>query len=143
VIPAVAVLEKALDGQAIRAAAQEPRAGALVLFEGCARNHHQGRVVEELAYEAFVPMAEASLTELRLQAIDRFALFACLVHHRIGPVPIGQAAVIVATAAAHRKESFEAAMWIMDRIKEQVPIWKRERYTGGDEAWVEAGKREP
>jgi molybdopterin synthase catalytic subunit len=141
VIPAVAVLEKALDAKAIRAAARDERAGALVFFEGCARNHHAGRVVEELAYEAFVPMAEAGLAELRRQAIDRFGLFACVVHHRIGSVPIGEAAVIVAAAAAHRKEAFEAAMWIMDRIKERVPIWKRERYAGGGAAWVEGQDR--
>jgi molybdopterin synthase catalytic subunit len=139
----VAVVEKALDAQAIRAAAQDERAGAVVLFEGCARNHHQGRAVEELAYEAFVPMAEAGLAELRTQAIDRFGLLACAVHHRIGAVPVGEAAVVVATAAAHRKEAFEAAVWIMDRIKERVPIWKRERYREGGEAWVEGEKREP
>ena len=141
-IPVVAVLEQVLDAQGIRAAAQDPRAGAVVVFEGCARNHHDGRAVEELAYEAFVPMAEAGLAELREEAIQRFVLCACIVHHRIGPVPIGEAAVIVATAAAHRKEAFEAAMWIMDRIKERVPVWKRERYSGGGEAWVEGENRE-
>jgi molybdopterin synthase catalytic subunit len=137
----VAVLEQVLDAPGIRAAAQDPWAGAVVLFEGCARNHHRGRAVEELAYEAFKPMAEAGLAELRDEAIRRFSLCACVVHHRTGTVPIGEAAVVVATSAAHRKEAFEAAMWIMDRIKERVPIWKRERYTEGGEAWVEGESR--
>jgi molybdopterin synthase catalytic subunit len=138
----VAVLEQVLDASGIRAAASDSRAGAVVLFEGCARNHHAGRAVEELAYEAFVPMAEAGLAELREQAIQQFGLCACVVHHRTGTVPIGEAAVIVATSSPHRKEAFEAAMWIMDRIKERVPIWKQERYAEGGEAWVEGEKRE-
>lgn len=140
-IPEVAVLDRPLDAQAVRASAQDPRAGAVVVFEGCARNHHQGRAVEELAYEAFVPMAEAGLAALREEAVQRFGLCACIVHHRTGTVPVGEAAVLVATASAHRREAFEAAMWIMDRIKERVPIWKRERYAGGDAAWVEGEAR--
>ena len=140
-IPAVAVLEGALDGPGIRAAAQDARAGAVVVFEGCARNHHQGRGVEELGYEAYGPMAEAVLAELREEAIQRFGLCACVVHHRVGTVPIGEAAVIVAASSAHRKEAFEAAMWIMDRIKERAPIWKKERYAEGGAAWVEGEAR--
>ena len=142
-IPVVAVLEQVLEAQPIRAAAQNARAGAVVVFEGCARNHHEGMPVEELAYEAFVPMAEAALAELREEAIQRYDLCACVVHHRIGTVPIGEAAVIVATSSPHRKEAFAAAIWIMDRIKERVPIWKRERYAQGRAAWVEGERREP
>lgn len=141
-IPVVAVLEQILDVQAIRAGVQDERSGAVVVFEGCARNHHGGRAVQELAYEAFVPMAEAGLAELRLDAVKRFGLSSCIVHHRIGTVPLGEAAVVVATSSPHRKEAFEAALWIMDRIKERVPIWKRERYVEGGEAWVEGEQRE-
>ena len=137
----VSILDRPLDLQGIRASVTDPRAGAVVLFEGCARDHHGGRAVEELAYEAFAPMAERELAALRLEAMERFGLCRCTIHHRTGTVPLTEAAVAVATAAPHRREAFEAALWIMDRIKERVPVWKRERYTGGTETWVEGDQR--
>lgn len=136
-IPSVAVLEAPLDAAVLREEARDPGAGAIVVFEGCARDHHEGRSVVDLAYEAFVPMALAELEKLRVESLARFGLTSCLVHHRIGEVPLTEAAVVVVTASAHRREAFEAAMWIMDRIKERVPIWKRERFTEGGEGWVE------
>ncbi len=140
-IEPVAVLEMPLEADRLRAAATDPAAGAVVVFEGCARDHHEGRDVEGLAYEAFVPMALTELERLRAEALDRFGLLRCLIHHRIGPVPLTEAAVVIVTASAHRKEAFEAAAWLMDRIKERVPIWKRERYAEGGEAWVEGTER--
>lgn len=140
-IPTVAVVEGPLDATALRAAAQDPRAGAVVVFEGCARNHHGGQAVSELAYEAYGAMAVAQLAQLREDALARFGLWACLIHHRIGVVPLTEAAVVVVTAASHRREAFEAAAWIMDRLKERVPIWKRERYPEAPEAWVEGEQR--
>lgn len=138
----IAVLDAPLDAQALRAAATDPAAGAVVVFEGCARNHHEDQAVDQLAYEAFVPMAEAELARLRAEAVDRFGLLRCLIHHRIGVVPLTEAAVVIVTASAHRKEAFEAAQWLMDQIKVSVPIWKREQYSQGGEAWVEGTRRE-
>ena len=140
-IEPVAVIEMPLETARLRAEATDPAAGAVVVFEGCARDHHGGRSVEDLAYEAYVPMALAELGRLRAEALERFNLLRCLIHHRIGPVPLTEAAVVVVTAAAHRQEAFASAIWIMDRIKERVPIWKRERYSGGGEAWVEGTER--
>jgi len=137
----IAVTEAPLDSAGVRSAALDPRAGAVVLFEGCARDHHAGRAVDQLAYEAFVPMAEAELGRIRDEATARFGLVRCLIHHRLGPVPLLEAAVLVAAAAPHRREAFEAAAWIMDRIKDRVPIWKRERYRDGAQAWVEGEAR--
>jgi molybdopterin synthase catalytic subunit len=137
----ILVTETPLDSAGIRREALDPRAGAVVLFEGCARDHHEGRPVQELAYEAFVPMAEAELEKIRAEAMVRFELVRCLVHHRVGAVPLTEAAVVVAAAAAHRQEAFAAAAWIMDRIKEQVPIWKREHYLDGSRNWVEGAER--
>ena len=136
----IAVLEMPLDAVRLREAATDPAAGAIVVFEGCARDHHDGKPVEGLAYEAFVPMAEQELESLRREAMETFSLLCCLIHHRIGTVPLTEAAVVVVTASAHRKQAFEAAAWIMDRIKERVPIWKREHYSDG-EAWVEGTNR--
>ena len=137
----VAILDTPLDIAAIRREALDPQAGAVVLFEGCARDSHEGRPVALLAYEAFVPMAEAELARLREEAMARFGLVRCLIHHRLGEVPLLEAAVLVATASPHRREAFEAAAWIMDRIKERVPIWKRERYADGEQTWVEGETR--
>lgn len=137
VIPCCHVGEAPLDSRVLRAAVSDPRAGAMVLFEGIARDHHDGKAVASLAYEAYKPMAEAALEALRSEALARFGLTGCLIHHRTGEIPVGEAAVLVACASPHRREAFEAAAWIMDRIKERVPIWKRERYTHGGEAWVE------
>ncbi len=142
-IPDVAVHGMPLDAIAIRAAVSDPAAGAVVVFEGTARNHHQDQAVACLAYEAFIPMAEAELNRLRTEAIARFSLCRCAIHHRIGPVPLMEAAVVIAVASAHRKEAFEAAAWLMDRIKESVPIWKREKYQQGGDAWVEGAERHP
>ena len=140
-IPAIAVLNTPLDATAIRALVSDPAAGAIVIFEGTARNHHQDRAVESLAYEAFIPMAEAELQRLRMEALRRFALCRCVIHHRVGSVPLLEAAVVIAVSSAHRKEAFEAAAWLMDRIKESVPIWKREKYQLGGDAWVEGTER--
>ena len=137
----IAVTEAPLDSAGIRREALDPRAGAVVLFEGCARNHHAGRAVEQLAYEAFAPMAEAELGRIREEAMASFGLVRCLIHHRLGEVPLLEAAVVVAAAAPHRGEAFAAAAWIMDRIKERVPIWKRERYADGAQTWVEGEDR--
>jgi molybdopterin synthase catalytic subunit len=137
----IAVTEAPLDAAAVRAAAADPRAGAVVVFEGCARDSHEGRPVALLAYEAFVPMAEAELARLREEAMARFGLVRCLIHHRLGEVPLLEAAVVVAASSPHRREAFEAAAWIMDRIKERVPIWKRERYVDGAQTWVEGESR--
>lgn len=137
----VSIVDGPLDLQGIRASVTDPRAGAVVLFEGCARDHHGGRSVEQLGYEAFGPMAERELQALRSEAMEAFGLCRCTVHHRIGVVPLTETAVAVATASPHRKEAFAAAQWIMDRIKERVPIWKREQYAGGGESWVEGEAR--
>lgn len=142
-IPDVAVLETPLDAIAMRALVSDPAAGAIVVFEGTARDHHQDQAVESLAYEAFIPMAEAELQRLRDESMSRFALCRCAIHHRIGLVPLLEAAVVVAVSSAHRKEAFEAAAWLMDRIKESVPIWKQEKYLGGGDAWVEGTERRP
>src|SRR5512133_898179 len=105
-IPKVAVVESPLNAMALREGATDTRSGAVVVFEGCARDHHEGRAVDHLAYEAFVPMAVSELEKLRAEAVERFGLHNCLIHHRIGEVPLTEAAVVVVTASAHRQEAY-------------------------------------
>jgi molybdopterin synthase catalytic subunit len=118
-------------------AAKNIKSGAVVVFEGCARDHSMGREVLELSYTAFEPMAIAQLESIRNEAIDKFALNACLIHHRLGTVPLSEAAVVVVCASAHRSEALKAAAWLLDELKEKVPIWKRERYSDNESSWVE------
>ncbi|WP_316410260.1 molybdenum cofactor biosynthesis protein MoaE [Mesoterricola sediminis] len=139
----IEVTETRLDVDEIRNSMRDPRAGAVTVFEGCARDHHGGRAVSSLAYEAFGPMARAELTRIREAAMARFDLLGCAIHHRTGEVPLTEAAVVVACAAAHRGPTFEAVAWIMDRVKESVPVWKKEAYRDGDAAWVEGEARRP
>jgi molybdopterin synthase catalytic subunit len=138
----IEVTEARLDAGRVREAMLDPGAGAVVVFEGCARDNHQGRGVTLLAYEAFVPMALAELARIREEAVLKFGLIRCAIHHRTGEVPLLEAAVVVGCSSAHRGEAFAAAAWIMDRIKASVPIWKRENYADGAKAWVEGGTRE-
>jgi molybdopterin synthase catalytic subunit len=140
-IPWIKVTETSLNAELMRQSMTDPHAGALVLFEGRARDHHEGRPVLQLAYESYAPMAEKELALLREKAIERFGLTRCAIHHRIGIVPLTESAVIVASSSAHRAESFQAAAWIMDEIKQHVPIWKRETYRDGSQAWVECDHR--
>lgn len=119
-----------------------PDCGALVLFSGTARDHAPGRDgVHRLEYEAYEEHVEPALRAVadearsRWPAVGRIALL-----HRVGEVPIGESAVVVAASAPHRPEAFEAARFCIDTIKQTVPIWKREAWTGGadgepGEAW--------
>jgi MoaE-MoaD fusion protein len=112
--------------------------GAVVTFVGRARDaSDDGRTVVELEYEAYPEMAASVLDEIRAEAEARFGV-ACEVVHRSGVVPIGEAAVAIVTAAAHRAEAYEANRFVIEAIKERLPIWKRERFTDGSE-WKRPG----
>ena len=116
-----------------------PHCGAIVSFEGRVRNHHQGRDVERLLYEAYIPMAEKMMSRLMQEIKTTWP--DCVVHakHRIGTLAIGDIAVVVVVWAPHRKEAFDACETMIDKIKEHVPIWKKETYKDGQIAWVGCG----
>jgi molybdopterin synthase catalytic subunit len=122
------------------AAIARPDCGAIALFLGTTRDHHDGRKVTRLAYEAYEPMALAALEALERAAIERFEVAACRIVHRIGEVPLTEASVAVVVAAAHRAPAFDACRWVMDELKRTVPIWKKEHYAQGGENWVEGTK---
>ena len=109
--------------------------GAMVTFSGNVRDNARGRDVLYLEYEAYAPLAETQLAKLIAEAEGRWAV-KCAVQHRLGRLEIGECSVGIAVAAAHRAEAFEACRWLLDTLKETVPIWKREYFRGGDH-WVE------
>ena len=119
------------------AGAARPDCGAVTLFLGTTRDHHDGRSVVRLAYEAYEPMALAAMEAIERAAAERFAIAACRIVHRLGEVPPPEASVAVVVTAAHRAPAFEACRWAMDELKRNVPIWKKESYADGGEAWVE------
>jgi len=129
----------AIDAAQVLAAVASPVAGATVLFVGTTRSLSDGVVTQQLEYEAYEPMAAGTLVSLRDAAIVRFGLIDCHVVHRLGLVKVGETSVAIATSAAHRREAFEAAQWLMEQIKHEVPIWKCEQSADGSRAWVHPG----
>lgn len=125
-----------IDVAPLLAAAARPECGAVNLFLGTTRDHHDGRRVVRLEYEAYDAMAIAALATLERSASERFALSHCFVIHRLGEVPVTEASVAVVVSAVHRGAAFEAARWIMDELKRTVPIWKKEFFADGDAHWV-------
>ena len=119
-----------------------PDCGAIALFLGTTRDHHDGRRVTRLSYEAYEPMALAALESLERATVGRFDVAACRIVHRVGEVSLTEASVAVVVAAAHRAPAFDACRWAMDELKRTVPIWKKESYADGAEGWVE-GTRLP
>jgi molybdopterin synthase catalytic subunit len=126
----VRVTGEPLDVAASSAAVRDPRAGAVVLFEGVTRD------VQELDYEAYVEMAEPKLTAIAEEEAARHGLCAVAVEHRTGTVPLGEPSVIVAASAPHRGEAFAGARAVIDRVKAEAPIWKVE-VDGADRRRVE------
>ena len=109
---------------------RDPRAGAVVTFQGVTRE------VDRLEYEAYAEMASAKLTEIAADAIERHGLCAAAVEHRVGDVPLSEPSVAVAASAPHRGEAFAGAREIIDRVKAEAPIWKKE-IEAGEGRWVE------
>jgi molybdopterin synthase catalytic subunit len=119
------------------AAAARPDCGAVALFLGTTRDHHEGRRVAGLLYEAYEPMALEAIATLERRTIERFPVAGCRIVHRLGEVPPAEASVAVIVTSAHRAAAFDACRWAMDELKRSIPIWKKERFADGDEAWVE------
>ena len=132
----ILVTPAALDPQRLTALVRRDECGAVVLFHGVARNHSEGRRVVALEYDAHVSMAEKKLREVAEEVRRRFPITDIAVHHRTGRLAIGEASLLVAVASPHRREAFAAAEYAVDRIKETVPIWKKEIWEDGDGDWV-------
>jgi molybdopterin converting factor subunit 1 len=126
----VRVTEEPLVLDSLVARVRDPRAGAVVVFEGVTRE------VEKLEYEAYVEMAEEKMAAIVADAVERHGLSAAAAEHRVGDVPLSEPSVAVAVSAPHRGEAFAGAREIIDRIKAEAPIWKKE-IEGGEERWVE------
>jgi len=131
------VTEGVLDVERAASFATGPGTGAVCVFVGTARRFTADRVTERLFYECYHDMALEAMESIVREARKRWQLQRCAVVHRTGWIEIEEASVVVAVGCAHRAEAFEACRFLIDRLKQEVPIWKRERFANGSENWVE------
>ncbi|MDA0352440.1 MAG: hypothetical protein DWG79_00650 [Chloroflexi bacterium] len=144
-LPPFLVTDTPLEVRALRDLVTTRASGAAVVFEGVVRDHHEGRAVLRLEYEAYVPMAEKQLRAVAGEVMRDFAdreVHAIAIHHRIGTLEIGDTSLVVAVSAAHRQDAFDAASRTVDRVKETVPVWKKEHGTDGTH-WQEGVRPKP
>ena len=125
------IVRAPIDAEAVRAAVAGPSCGAVVVFHGAVRNRTDDRAVEHLEYEAYEPMAIKQMQLLADAMIDTHDIAALACTHRIGPVPIGEDAMVVAVASPHRAAALAATGDFITRLKQDVPIWKKEHFEGG------------
>lgn len=112
--------------------------GAVDVFIGTTRNHSRGKPVVKLEYEAYEPMAIKKMNQIENEVRERWEVQKVAIVHRTGVVAIGESSVVIAVSSAHRDEAFTACRYIIDRLKEFVPIWKREYFEDGTVEWSKA-----
>ncbi len=137
-----AITDARIDLDALLTAVRDRGAGAVVTFLGTTRDNNEGRRVTRLEYEAYGRMAEREMKRLAEAAATQWPIRKVAMAHRIGVVPVGEASVAIVVSAGHRGEAFAACSWLIDRLKEIVPIWKKEHYRGG-EVWIGPQKSAP
>jgi molybdopterin synthase catalytic subunit len=127
--------DKALSIDESYAFLQDPEAGGICLFVGTIRNKNQNKDVENLTMEAYNAMAKKQMERIATEAATQWPIRKISVSHRTGKLEIGDIAVIIGVCAVHRAEAFKACEWLIDTLKQEVPIWKNEFYTDGS-AWL-------
>ena len=132
------VTEEPLSLEAVVAEVADERAGGIATFTGTVRRQSRGREVTHLEYEAYAEMAEDVMEKLAAELQERHELCAVAIHHRVGRLEIGEASVVIAVSAPHRADALAACRDAIDALKEQVPLWKKEVYEGGEE-WIGRG----
>jgi molybdopterin synthase catalytic subunit len=127
--------DEPIDVLALAASVMRPSDGAQVIFAGVVRDHHEGKAVQSIFYDAYRPMAEKEMDKIVRTLQSEYPAVAMAVVHRLGLLHVGDASIVIVCTSPHRAESYEASRALIDRIKETVPIWKKERGPDGEE-WV-------
>lgn len=130
-----AVTTDAVDVTALEVLVADPSAGAVVSFGGIVRDHDGGRPVTMIEYVGH-PTAQSVLEQVAADVAARTDVEALAVAHRLGPLQVGEAALVVAVSAAHRQEAFAAAALLVDEVKDRLPVWKRQQFPDGTDEWV-------
>jgi molybdopterin synthase catalytic subunit len=132
----IALVDSVIDPHTLYEKLADPDVGAHGWFIGVTRRTTDQQVTQSLSYQAHRPMAMRELTNLAQSAAKKFSLARVVIVHRLGEVPVGQASIVVGCSSGHRPETFAALAWIMDTLKREVPIWKRETFVDGTQEWV-------
>ena len=133
----VRITPERIEPEAVRSLVEHDGAGAIVLFHGVVRNRAlSGRQVTHLDYEAYPEMAEEKMSEIGREIKERYDVKQVAIVHRVGRLALGEASVVIAVSSARRRSAFEASEYAIDRLKEIVPIWKKEIGPDG-QSWVE------
>jgi molybdopterin synthase catalytic subunit len=135
----ITLTNHSIDPSAVLADVASHQAGAVVLFLGTTRELTHGRRTASLDYECYPQMAEQKLAELEAEARRRWPLTGCSIIHRLGHLELGEASIAIAVSSPHRADAFAAGQWLIDTIKEVVPIWKCENWADGTKEWVHPG----
>lgn len=130
------MLDEPIDAARFEHELEARHAGACVTFEGWVRNVNEGERVEALEYETHAPVAVAEGEKVLREAHERFDIVAAHCVHRVGLLQIGDCAVWVGVSAGHRGAAFDACRYIIDEIKQRLPIWKKEHYESGESGWI-------
>ncbi len=138
----ILVTQNRIDIDSVIQAVESPKTGAVVTFDGRVRNHSRGKPVKHLYYEAYTEMALTELSAIRESALRRWPLEKVAIVHRLGQLKIGETSVFIAVSSAHRADAFSACQYLIDTLKESVPIWKKEYFEDGEE-WVELTTKTP
>jgi len=138
----VSLTDQPIDSSAVLAQVASHDAGAVVLFLGTTREFTHGRRTASLDYECYPQMAEQKLAELEAEARGRWPITGCIITHRLGHLGLGEASIAIAVSSPHRAAAFAAGQWLIDTIKEVVPIWKCENWADGTSEWVHPGLTE-
>lgn len=129
--------DQSIDPSLLREQLLSRSAGAFCSYEGWVRDHNHGKTVCELHYSSYPQMAPGIANEIFDEATAKFALEGAVIVHRTGPLAVGDIAVWVGVTAHHRGDTFLACRYIIDNVKHRLPIWKKEIYADGTEAWIE------
>jgi len=135
----ISLTHQPIDSATVLASVASTDAGAVVLFLGTTREFTRGRQTTSLDYECYPEMAEKKLAELESEARQRWPLTGCAIVHRLGHLDLGEASIAIAVSSPQRQVAFEAGKWLIDTIKEVVPIWKQENWADGTSEWVHPG----
>jgi molybdopterin synthase catalytic subunit len=131
------ISEHTIDIEMLLENVKDDTAGATVLFLGTVRNHNEDYAVSAIYYEAYIKMAQETMAKIEAETIKRWNLKKFAAVHRIGNLKIGEVSVAIAVSSEHRAEAFEAGRYAIDRIKTEVPIWKKEMTSGKGGVWAE------
>ncbi len=129
--PLIALVREPIDAQSIVAALKQGEDGAVAVFDGIVRNNTRGRRTLYLVYEAYEEMALRLMNSLALSAVAEHGVREVAIVHRLGKLSVGETSVLIAAASAHRGQAFDACRWLIDTLKREVPVWKKEHFEDG------------